>query len=349
YGYCSNELIAKFKDEELLFKLNSRKKPIIVDNFSSTGVPRILGKSVIDGKDVAYIGVMAYNQPIESFHVEIVDVLCNLIALELKNDPENNIRATAIYKGLITDLLGERIHSPYYMHHRLILAQWKTKEHFAVLHIPISKDDINIYYLDYLQENFEHATIYATTVTFKDNIVLLLNFDNQKEYESSLNNISRVLKDNNLKAGMSRNFDQLFELSQYYQQAIAAYIVGESLRLEKFIHPYDDLAPYHLIGEVAKKANLNNFCDLGYIKLQKYDEENNTDYLKTFYQYAQCACSVSRTAEHLFVHRNTISYRLEKISEISGYDLSNGEDIYRFLLSCKVKKWLESYVLDHTN
>lgn len=342
YGYCSSELISKFKSEELLLKLNSSKKPIILDNFSTSKVPRLLGKSVVDGKDVAYIGVMAYNKPIESFHIEIVEVLCTLIALELKNDPEKSLRATAIFKNLIMDLLGERIHSPYYLHHRLVLANWKTKAYFMVLHIPILKDDINIYYLDYLQESFENATIYAKTVVFKDSIVLLLNFDSAKESASGLDNLSRVLQNNELIAGMSRPFDQLFDLNRYYQQAMAAYYVGESLHQEDLIHAYDQLAQYHLISEVARHHNIDDFRDPGYDHLQKYDQDNNTDYLATLYQYIMCACSVSRTAARLHLHRNSISYRLEKISEITGYDLTNGNDIYKFLMSARIAQWLKS-------
>lgn len=341
YGYCSNELITKFKTEELLIKLNSSKKPVLFDNCFSSGVPRILGKSVVDGKDVAYIGVMAYNKPIENFHIEIIEVLCNLIALELKNDPEKSVRATAIYKSLILDLLKEKVHNPYYLHHRLVLAQWKTKTHFYVLHIPIMKDDINNYYLDYLQESFEHATIYVKAVVYKDSIILLLNFDTSKEAEKALLNISNVLKDNKINAGISRSFDLLFSLPHYYQQAIAAYHVGESIYPEEQIHQYQDLAQFHMIAEVNQLEILKDICDPGYHKLQKYDSDYNTDYLHTLHQYALCSCSISRTADQLFVHRNTISYRLEKISEISGYDLTKGEDIFKYLLSYKIETWLK--------
>ena len=52
--------------------------------------------------------------------------------------------------------------------------------------------------------------------------------------------------------------------------------------------------------------------------------------------------NVSETSRQLFVHRNTLVYRLDKIQKITGMDLRNFDDAIHFKVAMMVKRYLDS-------
>ena len=58
-------------------------------------------------------------------------------------------------------------------------------------------------------------------------------------------------------------------------------------------------------------------------KLLQADELNDGNLSETLENYLNCSCNAKKTAEEMFLHRNTLNYRLKKIREILGCDLEN--------------------------
>ena len=60
--------------------------------------------------------------------------------------------------------------------------------------------------------------------------------------------------------------------------------------------------------------------------LVEYDKQNATNMVETLDCYFACNCNVSETAKALFIHRNTLIYRIDKIKSILGRDLKDSEE-----------------------
>ena len=62
--------------------------------------------------------------------------------------------------------------------------------------------------------------------------------------------------------------------------------------------------------------------------------------MRTLRVYLDHGCNVNRAADALFVHRNTLAYRIKRIKAISGIDLENpalpGDDLLRVWLACRM-------------
>lgn len=58
-------------------------------------------------------------------------------------------------------------------------------------------------------------------------------------------------------------------------------------------------------------------------KLLQYDQEHDSNMLLTFYHYLECRGSLIETANSLYIHRNSVKYRLERIRDITGFDLND--------------------------
>ena len=55
----------------------------------------------------------------------------------------------------------------------------------------------------------------------------------------------------------------------------------------------------------------------------EYDKKNNAQLLDTMWIYFNCDCNMTKAAERIFSHKNTIKYRLKRIEEITGRDFDN--------------------------
>lgn len=71
-------------------------------------------------------------------------------------------------------------------------------------------------------------------------------------------------------------------------------------------------------------------------------EALDEDTLDTINRFFENNLNVSETARKLYVHRNTLVYRLEKVKKITGLDLREFEDAILFKVAVMVKKYLDS-------
>ena len=71
-------------------------------------------------------------------------------------------------------------------------------------------------------------------------------------------------------------------------------------------------------------------------------EALDEDTLDTINRFFENNLNVSETARKLYVHRNTLVYRLEKVKKITGLDLREFEDAILFKVAVMVKQYLDS-------
>lgn len=129
------------------------------------------------------------------------------------------------------------------------------------------------------------------------------------------------------------------DLSRSLKEAQVALEVGKVFDTEKDIISYDNLGIARLIyqlpttlcemflQEVFKRGSIDSLDQETLFTIQKFFENN---------------LNVSETSRKLFVHRNTLVYRLEKIKKITGLDLREFDDAIVFKVALMVKKYLDS-------
>lgn len=105
------------------------------------------------------------------------------------------------------------------------------------------------------------------------------------------------------------------------------YIIKDNAE-NKFLNLFD-LIRYKAFDLINKDNILNKLIDFN--KIKSIDEE----LLYTGIKFINNDLNVSKTSTSMFLHRNTLVYRLEKINEILGFDLKNFENAMIFYLSVK--------------
>ena len=135
----------------------------------------------------------------------------------------------------------------------------------------------------------------------------------------------------------------LRDLAKSYKEAQIAIEVGKVFDTEKYVINYENLGIGRLIYQLP-----TILCQMF---LQEVFKKNPIDALDqetllTIHKFFENNLNVSETARKLFVHRNTLVYRLEKIKKLTGLDLREFDDAITFKVALMVKKYLTSRGID---
>lgn len=127
------------------------------------------------------------------------------------------------------------------------------------------------------------------------------------------------------------------DLAHSFKEAQVTLEVGKVFDTERTIVSYDNLGIARLIYQLP-----TTLCDMFLKEVFKRGSIENLDNetLFTIQKFFENNLNVSETSRKLFVHRNTLVYRLEKIKKLTGLDLREFEDAIVFKVALMVKKYL---------
>lgn len=155
-----------------------------------------------------------------------------------------------------------------------------------------------------------------------------------------LRELGKPGRDWQLTIGIGRLYEDGSETWKSGRDARKAIYLGQRAGLGKVIH-FDDLGVYRLLSDKIPPEELNRFVAEFLTPLISYDREKNTELVTTLEVYFACGGNLKRVAEKLFTHYNTVLYRLQRISEITGIDLENAEQRLSLEIALKIRPLLE--------
>jgi len=139
--------------------------------------------------------------------------------------------------------------------------------------------------------------------------------------------------------GVGTVVSHLRELADAYKEAQTAIEVGKVFDTEKSIMHYENLGIGRLIYQLP-----TTLCDIFLTEVFKKNSIDSLDQetLFTINKFFENNLNVSETSRKLFVHRNTLVYRLEKIKKLTGLDLRQFDHAIVFKVALMVRKYLSS-------
>lgn len=137
--------------------------------------------------------------------------------------------------------------------------------------------------------------------------------------------------------GIGTIVENIKDLPRSFNDAQVALEVGKVFDTEKYIMTYDNLG----IGRLIYQLPIS-LCDMFLNEVFKKGSIDSLDYetLFTIQKFFENNLNVSETSRKLFVHRNTLVYRLEKIRKLTGLDLRRFDHAIVFKVALMVKKYL---------
>lgn len=189
----------------------------------------------------------------------------------------------------------------------------------------------------------EQSDCYLTAVE-QNNIVLIKSVSNQGNYDEVAETANTIVDMMNSEAMLKTRVaygtivGELKEVSKSYKEAKMALDVGKIFYIEKNITAYNTLGigrliyqlPINLcrifIQEILGERGLDDIEDETLMTVQKFFENN---------------LNVSETSRQLFVHRNTLVYRIEKLNQMTGLDIRTFDDALTFKIAMMVVNYMK--------
>jgi GAF domain-containing protein len=123
-----------------------------------------------------------------------------------------------------------------------------------------------------------------------------------------------------------------------YAEANEALQMGQHLHLEGGVTHFNDLGVYRYLYKIARMDDLRDMYQDQVARIANYDRRKGTDLLDTLEIYLECAGNLTKTSKRLFVHRNTLIQRLDRLQSLCEIDLQERPNWLTLQVAIKVYK-----------
>lgn len=301
------------------------------------GQVSMLRKALMSGDRIlGYLDAPLYCRPAEEEDVEFFDFVGNLAAMGLQKTMGQATPPDNILDYFVYDLLEGHLSDQKLIEERLEFFHWNLLTKGRVQIISIQGRDRGLEPDNSrsrrLLERF--STVFSTFKTFiyVDQLKMLCPVSESLQMnETFCQTMESVLEEEGLVAGVSRPLAQLDTIPDFNRQAVQAAELGRRLRPSRSIFFYDNYAIYHALELAADREELFQFCHSAVVLLRDYDLAHETDLLESLRVYLTHNRSIGESAAALYIHRNTMNYRIARINELTRLDLSD-PDVFCHLL-----------------
>lgn len=136
--------------------------------------------------------------------------------------------------------------------------------------------------------------------------------------------------------GVGKIFNSVYAARSSYEDARQACRIGYFLHGPAQLTFFGDLGAYVVLHELKNSKAAFDFYETTIGKVIQYDRQNDSELFRTLAYYFKYDCNTRLTAENLYVHKNTVAYRLRAIENLTGLNLNNGEDKFNLQLCVKL-------------
>ena len=190
------------------------------------------------------------------------------------------------------------------------------------------------------------AAAIETLADASGHVVVLLPAANETEARRVAEAVARELRSSlygfTFALGHSRVATDPADLYRAGNEALLAANVAEASTDEEAVLAFEDTGAYRLLLPAMSEdpAELQRFFSETVEPLVTYDEQYETDLVQTLETFLDADANVAGTASRLFTHRHTIRYRLERVRDLTGLDVSSTDGREKLGLGLKAMRVL---------
>ena len=169
--------------------------------------------------------------------------------------------------------------------------------------------------------------------------IILVKELRDKEATDEIDRIAKVIEETNSKVYISSGtvVGDLKDVSRSYKEAKMALEVGKIFETDKYIVNYEKLGIGRLIYQLPLPLCRMFIKEVLHgLTMDDFDDET----LATVNKFFENNLNVSETSRQLYIHRNTLVYRLDKLQKMTGLDLRNFDDAIIFKITLMVSKYM---------
>ncbi|PES09230.1 PucR family transcriptional regulator [Bacillus cereus] len=303
----------------------------------------------------SYLVIDGFISPLNRSMVLAVEQAANVLAFELIKEHSLRQYSRRIQDEFFTNVinsvfstqdeiinLGKEFNLSFDQKYICIIGKIDIKE-FTMSFMEYQEEKDLIY--DLIEEELNSYTANVHLFIKDDMYVLLVNCDGiwrQTEKErmiSLLKNIQVKIYtyfQKSISFGIANSSEQLLHISHSFKEATDAFYYGEMSGSKEFIEIYQ-AKEISAILRMIPQEQLKKFYESTLHSLANENEKDHAVLLHTLSVYLETHCAISETAKRLFLHRNTVIYRLEKCEEILGRNIKDPKETLQLRIAFRIK------------
>ncbi len=314
----------------------------------------------IDKKIYGYIFVTT-KEDIDDYDEIAIEHAATVLKLEIQKRISNEEIENRYRDEFILDIISGNINTREEVIKRGRLYNWDFDDDIAVMIVDI--DDFKKNYtemdIDQNKDNLKDVRKKIFSITRKvmnryfnniiftnlsDKIIFLTkNNDLKDEYNFKIKEIADKIRDKvsqnvdfTVTIGLGEYKEDIFAIQKSYQEAQEAVKIGRMISIRNSTFLYDSLGAYRLLDSLYKSEKAEKFIESYLGKLIDYEKKNDINLIKSLKALIQNDWNMKEAAKKLYIHYNTMKYRMKKVEEILDVDLSKSEDRFNLNLSLKL-------------
>lgn len=329
YGYRCKKSKVVFNNK----KINLLKMPIITPD-----------------NHFGYLFVWEYDKKVNKLDLSTLKWASTIAALDILNKRSKENVELKYKNELLYDILKGKFNDKQTIINRGSNMGLKFDQGFSVLVFEL-KDLISKHFKDkgLLNENFQKTYLESAKRVLGQNIIMgdlgtyliaLYPGESQirEDIERFAEKILKVIDQNDRKlitVGVGNHQKDVTSLHESYSQAKRTIQVANKLNKDDRIHFFNNLGVYKLLYKIDENEK-NIFLENSIVPLIKYDKAHNTELLKTLKAYFAENGNLTNVAKKVYIHYNTVHYRLKRIENITGLSLEDPDDKLNLEIALKM-------------
>jgi len=354
---CSSEFARKsgLKKQEFIPLINAISEKIgnrcknakITSDFliehveEGDGLPEFYFTRFFDANQCIGTLVVCYSgTPFSPYSPALMHYLANLLQPCMAGRYSPVSKTHGYIRKMINSLICDNSCNVHALEESLSLIGWSLNDSYQLLYI---RNDVGKRRVPHATSDFyRYESLFPDCIAFHDlkyacTVVVIHNATGEIP-EKTLNSLRDLMVKNKSECRFSLPFSDFLQVKNHFD------MVRDSLLNmgghQEPISMYKDVMAKHLLTEVGKHFPIRALCHQAALKLQEYDIQNGTEMLNTLEKYLMYNKSIQRAGEELYIHRNTISYRLRIIEELTNISFDSEPDNLYLLISCIILRIL---------
>lgn len=301
---------------------------------------------VIDHNDIiGYVFMGNYTGEFPSFSDKFMHLLARNVYTKLLGSRSYSTYRVNMHQSVLSDIIDGASEEETVQRIRVAKLSFPTNMRAIVFRPGYFRG--NEYLYDTLMPEVMSILPDSPKILKRNTIVTILDVDESGEIQSEvLDALTTLASKNQVLIGVSNTFHKPSQFAMYYQQALQTISFSKCLTNICGLYYFSDYAFFIMLDSVEDKSVLEQCRHHVLSDLEKYDEEKNTELYKTLRIYTQTGFSKNRTAEQLFMHRNTVNYRIQQIENMFMLDFTDPSLMFKLQYSFYIDAFLNKRFAD---
>lgn len=307
----------------------------------------ILSQAIrVDGHVVGFVAVHHPKPGTEFFSrgiEHLVGYFTKFVAKRMRSNEFYKLSHGLMFEYLLVDLIENNMKNEHIINDRLAFLDWKLEGYKQIIRIEILKDYYQASALTMMRDEFVNVIPSGRSIIYDNALVAIIANTTDAPFDDNvLAGFISWLEKNNAYCGISSKYMKLNKTMIYYHQAKKAIRFGRIQNPNQQVYNYCD---YLMLDNIEMLSEHTDLKLLYYSAFEKLLElcKSNAFYFDTLKIFLQTERNVALASKMLFIHRNTLIYRIKRLEEELGCDLGDYKTRMNLLFSFELHNYLKNY------